>query len=112
MTKRKQKEYTGETFEIYGKLPWINPKTFVPGCFNGEVRVEKFRVIIEKVDEPKEETQRRILELWETSDNIHTWEPLRKEAERLGLVLPQRRLAKRGGERPYWETEGENEHKS
>ena len=107
MTKRKQEEYTGETFEIYGRLPWMNPATFIPGCFNGGVRVEKFRVTIEKVDEPKEETQRRILELWETTDNIHHWGLLKEEAKRLGLVLPPERMSKRSGEKPYWETEGE-----
>ena len=107
MTKRKQEEYTGETFEIYGRLPRINPVAFSPGCFNRFVRVEKLRVTIEKVDEPKEETQRRILELWETGDNIHHWGPLKEEADRLGLVLPPERMSKRSGEKPYWETEGE-----
>ncbi len=58
-----------------------------PSCFNGMVSVERYRVTIEKIDEPREAVAERILKLWKTCDNHHHRGPLQGWAERFGLTL-------------------------
>lgn len=58
-----------------------------PSCFNGMVRVVKYKVTIEEVPETDETIRDRIQELWDKCDNIHHRAPLRKVAAKYGLEL-------------------------
>ena len=71
----------------------------VPACFNSFVRVRKYRVTYELIDEPDEVVADRILKLWRESDNYHDVEPLRKEAAKIGLELDMREF-RRDQKRP------------
>jgi hypothetical protein len=55
-----------------------------PSSFNGLVEVEKYRIIVEKIDEPKEIICERLEKLWITENNFHHYDPLSKKAEELG----------------------------
>jgi hypothetical protein len=66
-----------------------------PSCFNGDVRVRKYKVTIELIDEPKEVLYERLLNLWETCDNYRHKDPLRAEANKLGFELPEGSFRKR-----------------
>jgi len=58
-----------------------------PDCFNGIVRVERYRVTVEKIEEPKEVLRERLQKLWRECDNHHHMVPIRKKAEELGVEL-------------------------
>ena len=58
-----------------------------PSCWNGDVRVRRYRVTIELIDEPVEIIQARLIELWAHEDNPHRMDPLCAEAARHGLNL-------------------------
>mgnify|MGYP006370780029 FL=1 len=58
-----------------------------PSSFNGMVRVRRYRVTVELVDEPIETIRARIVDLWERNDNHHQWDAIRTEAARYGLDL-------------------------
>lgn len=58
-----------------------------PTCFNGYVRVEKYRITIEKIKESKEVYQTRLQKMWEECDNNHHWNPLKIKAKKLGVEL-------------------------
>jgi hypothetical protein len=58
-----------------------------PSCFNGIVRIRKFKITIEEIEEPKEVLVERLRKLWRESDNMHHWKPLKNEAEKLGINL-------------------------
>lgn len=60
-----------------------------PSCFNGNVEVEKYNVIIEKITEEKEVYRRRLQELWDKCHNYHHWTPLRDKAKELGVELAE-----------------------
>jgi hypothetical protein len=55
-----------------------------PSCFNGIVRIKKYRVTIEEIDEPVETLTSRLEFLFRTSDNHHHYWPLTLTAEKLG----------------------------
>lgn len=76
-----------ETFnELKGY--WLNQlKKDNPSCFNGMVDVEKYKITIEKIEEPKEVYQERLQKLWDECDNHHHWTPLKATAKRLGVEL-------------------------
>jgi len=58
-----------------------------PSCFNGNVSIEKFRVTVEKIEEPKEVLIARLQKLWSECDNHHHWQPLQWWAKKLGVEL-------------------------
>lgn len=60
-----------------------------PSCFNGDVRVIKYKVTIEKIEESIEVIQKRIQKLWDECDNWHHREPLRRIGKKYGLNLQQ-----------------------
>ncbi len=65
-----------------------------PSCWNGTVSVEKYRVTIEKVDEPLEAIHERIRKLWRETGNHHHWFPLKAAATKFGLVLDDQEWGK------------------
>lgn len=58
-----------------------------PLCFNDQVRVVKWRVTIEKIDEPDSVIRERIQKLWDECENPHHWQPLKRVANKYGLEL-------------------------
>ena len=61
-----------------------------PSSFNGEVRIKKFKVTIEEVEEPNEVYCKRIQQLWDYCNNHHHWTPIQNVAKELGYTLQGR----------------------
>jgi hypothetical protein len=58
-----------------------------PSAFNGIVQVEKFRVTVDRVEEPVEVIRERIAKLWAECENHHHWAPLHAKAAKYGMEL-------------------------
>lgn len=78
-----------ETFRNIGSYEKRQWTTNEPSCWNGVVAIQKYRVTIELVDEPKEVLAARLLKLWRECDNHHHWVPLAQAAKQLGIELPE-----------------------
>lgn len=70
-----------DTYEING----LTQKE--PSCFNGDVRIHKYKVIVEPINESKEILAERLQKLWDECDNTHHWTPLKNAANRIGYEL-------------------------
>lgn len=69
-----------ETFKEIGtweSIGWVDSE---PSAFNGWVRVERYRITVEKIEEPIEVIHQRLEQLWLECDNWHHWEPLLNKA--------------------------------
>lgn len=53
-------------------------------CFNGDVRVVKYKITIEEVPEAPEIIHARLEDLWLRCDNHHHYSPLKEAAEKHG----------------------------
>jgi len=84
--KRKQEKLLKQLAKIDGYTK-RNLRNDAPTCFNGMVRIRKYKVTIELVDEPIEVIRTRIQKMWDECDNHHHWEPLKAEAKKYGLEL-------------------------
>lgn len=73
--------------ETYGDPSWtIGRVRSEPTCFNGIVEIVKYRITVEVVEEPVEVLRERLRKLWrETPRNTHTWHPMHRAAEELGM---------------------------
>lgn len=83
-----------ETFREIGAYDVGTLTRDKPSAFNGMVSVVKYRVTVERIEEPVEVIRARIQRLWDECDNHHQWAPLRAAAAQVGLTLnhsPQRR---------------------
>jgi hypothetical protein len=58
-----------------------------PSCFNCEVRIKKYRITVEEIEEPLEVYQERLEKLNSESGNHHDMLPLTNKAAELGIVL-------------------------
>lgn len=95
MTKSKRKPVTPPdpypiTFETFRNLAGYDERQMQrpdPSCFNGIVSVVKYRVTIERVEEPVEVIHARLRTLWRATDNHHHVDPLRQAAAQYGLEL-------------------------
>lgn len=58
-----------------------------PSCWNGEVRIRRYQVRIEEIEEPVDVLAARLQKLWEECDNHHEWTPIKSEARKLGVSL-------------------------
>lgn len=76
-----------ETFRPIGDYTMRDMTQTEPSCFNGEVKIRKYKVTIEEVEEPIEVLRQRVQKLWDECDNMHHWRPLQEAAERLGYTL-------------------------
>jgi hypothetical protein len=76
-----------ETFQSVGSYELLKLTQNEPSCYNGAVRVRKFKVTIEPIDEPNEVIAERLQVLWDSSDNHHEYEPLRRYAKSIGYEL-------------------------
>jgi|LGVE01.1.fsa_nt_gb hypothetical protein len=76
-----------ETFMPVGSYTQRNLKQEEPSCFNGMVRVVKYRVTVEMVEESKEIIWLRLKKLWDECSNMHHRNPLREAAKKIGMKL-------------------------
>lgn len=58
-----------------------------PSCFNGYVSVYKWKISIEKVEEPIEVIQERLETLYRQSDNHHDYQPLQNFVKSIGYTF-------------------------
>ena len=80
-----EEEQDFETFTSVNSYQVGSLKSDSPTCSNGVVRVAKYRVRVEPVDEPVEVIQARIQKLWDECDNSHHWGPLQAAAAKYGM---------------------------
>jgi len=76
-----------ETFRNIGSYDLNQLRQYDISCFNGIVRVVKYRVTVEKIEEPKEVYTERLQKLWDESDNYHDYESLINKAKQFGIEL-------------------------
>lgn len=76
-----------ETFRKIGSYEQPNLKSDNPTCFNGDVRIRKYKVTIELIEEPKDVIANRLQELWDNCDNHHHTSSLRFVAKEIGYEL-------------------------
>ena len=76
-----------ETFREISGYDLIGFTQDKSSCFNGIVRIEKYKITIEKIEESKEVYKERLQKLWDECDNIHHWTPMREKAKQLGVVI-------------------------
>lgn len=94
MTKRKREpEQTWpQVFEGFGDPTYYARKVLhqrEPSCGNGVVDIYRFRVTVERIEDPVEVLKARLLKLWRETDNHHHWTPLKAAAAKLGYELPR-----------------------
>lgn len=80
-----------ETFREIGSYQINDLIQKNPSCFNSEIRVKKYKIIVEEIEEPDSIIRERIKKLWDECDNWHHWEPLKKYAKKYNLELNNRR---------------------
>lgn len=76
-----------ETFKNIGPYELSNLKTDKPASFNGLVRINKYRITVELIEEPIEVLHERLQKLWDECDNHHQWTPLKNKAKEIGYEL-------------------------
>lgn len=81
-----------ETFKEIRSFEIYNLTQKKPSCFNSMVRVRRYKVTVELVDEPKEVIQARIQKLYDETTNMHYREPLKVEAKKYGFELKNKYL--------------------
>lgn len=87
MTKSKKvkwKDISFETFREPNSFTLHSLEQDKPSAFNGHVEIYKYKVTIERVEEPKEVLCERLQDLWDKCDNHHHWTPLENKAEEIG----------------------------
>lgn len=84
---KNKKKTTIETFRNPDGY-WLNQiKQDEVSSFNGIIDIEKYRVTVEKIEEPIEVLQQRIQYLWDVCDNHHHVKPIRERAKELNYEL-------------------------
>lgn len=76
-------------FETYQKVDFYDTSRLTmsePYTGNGMVRIRRYRITVELIDEPIEVLRDRLLRLWRESErNLHIWRPMDEVAEELGM---------------------------
>lgn len=96
MTRKKETTYpvVVETFRKLGDYEIRAMTSPCPSVFNGVVRVHRYRVTVERVEESPEVLWARLQDLWDASTNYHDADPLRSAAKKLGYEIQGQRGAK------------------
>ena len=76
-----------ETFSHFSANEILARPLTEPSCFNGMVRVVKYRITVEEVEEPIEVIHERLQKLWDESTNWHNRMPLEMAAKKYGYVF-------------------------
>lgn len=79
-----------ETFREIGTYEVGQMKQEAPSCWNGIVRVEKYRVTLEKLEEPADVIRARLQKMWDECDNHHHRGPLMRAGLKHGIDLRKR----------------------
>jgi hypothetical protein len=58
-----------------------------PSVGNDHVRVRRYRITVEEIEESPEVLGRRVQDLWDYCNNHHEWLPLRAAARNCGWTL-------------------------
>ena len=89
MSKDKSKPYRIEleTFRPFDAWAAGQYKQDEPSCFGGFIRVRRYRIVCEEIEEPREVICARLQALWDIGTNFHHLEHIKIEAERLGYEL-------------------------
>jgi hypothetical protein len=78
---------TFETFRDIGFFEIDKMTSKQISSFNGNIQVQKYKVTIELIEEPKEVIFERLLKLWKNCKNHHEREPIKNKAKQFGFVL-------------------------
>jgi hypothetical protein len=75
-----------KVIETY-REPWLRDVAQTePSAYNGMVRIRRYRVTVELIEEPVEVLRDRLRKLWrEDEKNHHHWAPMRTVAKELGM---------------------------
>lgn len=76
--------FKGETFRNIGAYEINNLIQENPSCVNGNLRVYKYKITFEKIEESSLVIADRLQKLWNESDNFHHLEALKQEAKKIG----------------------------
>jgi hypothetical protein len=76
-----------ETFREIGSFEQSNITQKEPSSFNGWVRVVKYKVTFEEIEEPIEVYRERLQKLWDECDNMRHWDPIKATAKKYGIEL-------------------------
>ena len=76
-----------ETFRDVDNYAQLQLLQEAPSCFNGIVRVKKYKITIEEIKEPDGVIIDRLIKLRSNSTNSHDWMPLREAAAEYGVKL-------------------------
>jgi hypothetical protein len=76
-----------ETFRKVSGYELSNLNQSETSVLNGWVRVEKYRVTVERIEEPVEVYAERLQKLWDESNNPHDYSPLQNKAKQLVVTL-------------------------
>ena len=90
-----------KVIETY-REPWLSDAVqSEPSAFNGEVRIRRYRVTVELIEEPIEVLRDRLRKLWREDERNHRhWRPMRDVAQRLGMDPNELRYDEHGIDRP------------
>lgn len=73
-----------ETFRDIGAWEFNQISQPEPSCFNDRVRINKYKITVEEINEPNEVYGERLERLWINSNNHHDIDPLKKAATKIG----------------------------
>jgi sensor histidine kinase regulating citrate/malate metabolism len=76
-----------ETFRYITDYDVYNLKLTNPSSFNGHVRIHKFKVTVELIEESEEVYNERIQYLWDHCDNHHQLIAIQQKARELNYTL-------------------------
>jgi hypothetical protein len=75
-----------KVIETY-REPWLRGVVRTePSAFDGDVRIRRYRITVELIEEPIGGLRDRLRKLWrEDEPNHHHWAPMRKMAKEIGM---------------------------
>lgn len=76
-----------ESYRAIGSFELMNLTQKEPSCFNGMVRVVKYKITVEEIEEPRDVIQARIQKLWDRNTNYHNWGCLERIGKIYGMNL-------------------------
>ena len=76
-----------ETFRKLGSYERMNLLQKEPSRFNANVRVVKYKITVEQIDEPLDVIQARIKKLWDECDNRNDRPALKEVAKKYNMDL-------------------------
>ena len=88
--KKKNKKIILETFRPITDYEINHLTQNEPSCFNMMVRVEKYKITVEKIEEPLDIIHKRLEKLWIEEKNYHNYAPLIQEAKKHNYIFKEK----------------------